>query len=340
MKIVDPKNYPDCRFGRNVIIKAAALHIGEGVVFGDNVWLEADDMHIGHGCTIESNVRIKGLHGPMELLYLGDQSFVGFSNQILMPVFVMRDYSQLHNSGLHNGYMPLIIGFNCWIGQNTILNSAERLVIHNNVRIGPFSQLWTHIASGEVLEGCNRHGNKPIFIKDNVWLLGGSSIISPGLTVENNTVIMPGSVLTKSTESFNTYGGSPALNLTEKINFWNKVTIDDKYEMMGRFVDEFLQANPEYHDKVHLVESTDDLNNLNHKQNAVIIAKCVESFDSIMRCPSSVFDLSSKMYFKKRTPIEIAFIMFNIGYRARFVPYNDPDQGALTLFLQSYDIQI
>ena len=41
------------------------------------------------------------------------------------------------------------IGHNCWFGQHTVLDATGGLEIHNGVRVGMFSQIWTHVASGE-----------------------------------------------------------------------------------------------------------------------------------------------------------------------------------------------
>ena len=38
----------------------------------------------------------------------------------------------------------------------------------------------------------------------------------------------------------------------------------------------------------------------------------------------SVFDLTSKTYSKKRSGIEVDFLKFNVGYRARFLPICNP----------------
>jgi hypothetical protein len=36
----------------------------------------------------------------------------------------------------------------------------------------------------------------------------------------------------------------------------------------------------------------------------------------------SVFDLTSKQYVKRRSDIEVSWVKFALGYRARFIPYD------------------
>ena len=127
MKEVDLTNFGNVTFGTNVKIKAKSFSIGDGTYLGDNVSIEAENVSIGSDCVIEMGTKIKGIGQVMNTFVLGDNCFIGHSNQILSPHFEMKDYSQLHNSCLCSGYKPLKIGFNCWIGQGAILNSFESL---------------------------------------------------------------------------------------------------------------------------------------------------------------------------------------------------------------------
>ena len=252
----------------------------------------------------------------MERFALGDQSLIGHGSQILSPNFSMGDYCQLHNQGLHSGYRPLSIGHNCWIGQNSILNCTERLTIGNNVRIGTQSQLWTHVASGELLEGCTLFGETPLTLEDNVWIVGGA-VISPGLTLRRNSIIMTGSVLTKSTEPFHTYAGVPAKDVTDKLNFWKDVSAVEKLEMMRHFVSEFQLLDQEMGSRVRIAKNAQDVRG---EPGDVVIAGQVDDWDVARADGVSLFDLRTKCYLKQRSPAETAWIRFTVGYRARFLP--------------------
>lgn len=317
---INVETFVNVKFGKNVNIYANSISIGEGSFLGDDVLIEADHVVIGCDSKIEYGTIVRGLGGVMQELIIGDNCFIGFRNQILLPHFHMNDYSQLHNTGLHSGYMPLEIGYNCWIGQNSILNATEKLKIGNNVRIGTQSQLWTHVASGELLEGCTLYGNKPLVLEDNVWLVGGA-VISPGLVLGKNSIIMTGSVVTKSTLPFHTYAGVPAKDVTEKLNFWNKMDIADKVEKMKSFVDEFIVMHPQYLNKIFFSLSSNLVSDLPSNVEIIVITDSVIDSNAVINKQVSFFDLAQKKYTKKRSKIEIDFIKFNLGFRARFIPF-------------------
>ena len=121
MKELEQLNYPDVFFGKNVVIEGDTINIGKGVIIGDDVTIIASNIQIGNDVKIEYGTTVKGLNSIMSDFILGDNSLIGFRNQILTPYFSMNDYSQLHNSCLCSGYKPLKIGYNCWIGQGAIM---------------------------------------------------------------------------------------------------------------------------------------------------------------------------------------------------------------------------
>ena len=319
MQIINNSKVKSAKISADSIIECESFEMGENSVIEENVSIIAKNISIGDGVVIQKNTTIKSLKGIMEKVVIGDYVLIGFSNQILSSEFIIGDYSQIHNSGLHSGYKPLIIGHNCWIGQNSILNCTEKLEIGNNVRIGTQSQLWTHVASGELLEGCTLIGFKPLIIKDNVWIVGGA-VISPGLILEKNSVIMTGAVLTKSTTAFHTYAGVPAKDVTEKINFWKPMEIKEKKDMMKKFVKDFILENPEYQNSIFLEDNKINLDS-NDYAGKVIIQESVKDWESAKQNDISLFDLKTKRYIKNKTTVEIEWIKYCLGYRARFIPY-------------------
>ena len=234
------------------------------------------------------------------------------------------DFSEIHNSGLHSGYKDLTLGYNCWVGQNSILNATESLTIMNNVRIGTQSQLWTHVASGELIEGCTLFGEKPLVLEDNVWIVGGA-VISPGLILRNNSIIMTGSVVTQDTEPYCTYAGVPAVNITDKLNCWKKIDIDEKYDIAKSYVDQFLNGKPNYRNHIGCLSKIDHdmVSDIKYK---VLIVKKLENIKEYINYGISIFDISSKYYIKNRHKIELEWIKFNLGYRARFLPLKIIDE--------------
>lgn len=93
------------------------------------------------------------------------------------------------------------IGDNFYANYNLVILDCATVKIGNNVLIGPNVGIYT---AGHSLDIENRKKGyefaKKIEIKDNVWI-GGGSIICPGVTIGENTVIGAGSVVTRDIPS-------------------------------------------------------------------------------------------------------------------------------------------
>ncbi len=304
--------------GSNVKITADSLEISDGAIIKDNNSIYSVKIKIGFKSTIDENSELKAINGRAEYFILGDYCYLGKNQTVLVPAFRIGDYTSIHKNALINGYKPCTLGHNCWVGQNSILNSTETLTIGNNVRIGTQSQIWTHAASGELLEGCTLFGADPVTIEDNVWIVGGA-VVSPNLVLKNGSVIMVGSVLTKSTEPRRCYAGIPAKDVTDKIQVYKELSLKEKFEMMKGFIDEFHTSTEGiYKNKIIL---TDSLDNLAIDDEKILIITAKGEVKELGK-GISVFSISTKNYIKKRTELEEKFIRFNLGYRARFIPIN------------------
>lgn len=317
MRVVEPADWPDAAIAASAVIEAEEIHVGFGASVEEGVRIRARRIVIGRGARIERETQARALTGEMESFVIGDQSLIGFANQIYVPAFSMGDYTQIHNSGLHSGYKPLNIGHNCWIGQASILNSTECLSIGNNVRIGTGSQIWTHVASGELLEGCTLYGEHPVTLEDDVWLVGGA-VVSPGLTVARKSIVMTGAVLTKSTEPYHTYAGIPARDVTDRLNFWKSMSSASKVAMMDGFIAEFLRDHHRYEGRLYWMTPAI----ARPQAGDVILTKNAPDWELAGRNGASLFDLDSKTYFKQSSELEIAWIKWLVGFRARFIPRN------------------
>lgn len=282
----------------------------------DDAVIEADVIRIGDGAVIAPGVVIKGYNTRCDVFAIGDQSYLGPGTRVLSRSFRMGDYSKLHSDILASGDGSLTIGHNCWVGQNSILNCTADLHIHDNVRIGTYSHIWTHAASGELFEGCTLFNSRPVSLERNAWLVG-SVTITPGVTVAERTIVLPGSVVTRSTQPKHSYSGVPALDVTEKLDFWHPIEREDQISLLLEFINEFEQTHPNYSGKSFIV-SSQDLRS--HDEPGVLLFLRDYAGKGPSDCAGSVFNLSSKEYVKRSTPIEVDWMKFSVGYRIRFVP--------------------
>jgi acetyltransferase-like isoleucine patch superfamily enzyme len=319
------------KLGENVTIKGKDIRIGDNASVGNGTTIIGQKISIGFGTTIEENCRIRKVTGEMNELSLGDNCFVGHDSKIAVPVFKTGDYVSLNNHLFANGIKPCIIGHNVWIGQNCILNSRDDLTIGNGVGIGTYSCVWTHGAHGELLEGCTIFKVAPVIIEDDVWIVGSYNVISPGVKLGKKSVILTGSVVTKDVAPCSCVGGNPARDLTDKLKPYKELTIDEKYAMMRRFMEEFVSSKKglmkikngwrvgEGKNKYEII-FLGRVDNKSLPKDSLRIIFTKKNMTTGKHRSTTIFDLSTKTYTKRRTLAEIAVIKSLLYAKARFIP--------------------
>jgi len=110
------------------------------------------------------------------------------------------------------------IGKDCFINYNCTILDCAKVVIKDNVFIGPNVSLYTPLHSliakerNVRVDKNNRKFDleycKPITIEENGWI-AGSVIINPGVTIGKNSVIGSGSVVTKNIPEVVLAAGNP-----------------------------------------------------------------------------------------------------------------------------------
>lgn len=196
--------------------------------------IQAEEIVIGKNVVISETAVIRGLRGKATRIEIGDNTYIGDNVQIIVDDFKIGDYSKIHHHTNMHGYKPLHIGHNAWIGQGTIIDSIGGVTIGDNCGIGAYSQLWSHIRYGDPLEGCNYESNSPLTVGKDVWFVG-HCIVSP-INAADKSMALVGSVVTKDMEENHIYGGSPAKDLTNKIQpQFSPRTIQEKRMIMSKF---------------------------------------------------------------------------------------------------------
>ncbi|NHA15458.1 hypothetical protein [Thioalkalivibrio sp. XN279] len=147
---------------------------------------------------------------------------------------LIGDWTTLHDRCLVLSGRSVTIGEHCWFGQHCVIDGTGGIAIGNGVRVGMYSQLWTHVAAGEQMEGCTLIGERPVLIEDDVWLVG-SCIVASGVTLGRRLVALISSNITKSWPGSMVIAGSPAAPKSG-LSFYRDVTLDEKWCMLTQWL--------------------------------------------------------------------------------------------------------
>lgn len=256
----------------------------------------AKHIEIGSDVVIGPGTTIGEADAPLERVVIGDNVYIGNNCKLRSPIIEIGDYTQIHGYTLANGYEPLIIGKNGWFGQNTILNSTARLEIGNNCGVGAYSQLWTHMVYGDVLQGCRWDSSKPMIIGEDVWFVG-HCIVSP-INAADRSMAMLGSLITKDMEQDRVYAGSPARDMTDKLGAqFEYRSVENRIAHFLKLRDDFFASHPHH--------STKDIG--------------VSAEGQLIVDGKTVFDVVTRRYTKCRSAAEVAFMKFLLP-KAKFLP--------------------
>lgn len=275
------------------------------------------NVKLGEYNRIGKNVIIEILgNDPNLSVTIGDNNIINDNTRIFIHgKFSMGDWNVLHNDMLVMAEQHLHIGHNCWFGQNTILDGAGGLVIGNGVRVGMYSQIWTHVASGEQIEGCTLYSKRETIIEDDVWLVG-SCIVGSGLKLGWRSIALINSVLTKDTLPNSAYAGSPA-KLMEKAQFYVEKSLDEKFELLSGWLNDFVSINNNLTlkeiDSLYLL-----LENSETKEKVLFFK---EKSEENKECGSK-FYLENKTFFKTNSLLERQVYKYLYNNKARFLPLN------------------
>lgn len=87
------------------------------------------------------------------------------------------------------------IGDNCFINRNCMVVSHEKIVISNNVTVGPGTVIYDHDH-----DESGGFKSNPVIISSNVWI-GANVTILKGVIIGENSTIAAGSVICKNVPS-------------------------------------------------------------------------------------------------------------------------------------------
>lgn len=132
------------------------------------------------------------------------------------------------------------VGENFYANKDCIFMDINTIRFGNNVIIGPRCSFYCagHPLAPEVRNRDRLEFGLPIQVGDDVWI-GGNSVILPGITIGNNSVIGAGSVVTKDVPEDVVVAGNPAKvikNITEKEKEKWGMMRDDYYSKRVKFI--------------------------------------------------------------------------------------------------------
>jgi acetyltransferase-like isoleucine patch superfamily enzyme len=99
------------------------------------------------------------------------------------------------------------IGLNSCINRQCLLDTRGGIEIGNHVTIGPRVVIMT--ADHDILSSQFKGRRRPVKIH-NFAFIGTGAILLPGIEIGEGSVVAAGAVITKDTEPYTIYGGTPA----------------------------------------------------------------------------------------------------------------------------------
>lgn len=231
-----------------VRIRADALVIGDGVRIGRQVLVRGGDIELGRNCRVGNDCTLKvskrlvlGVHG-----IINDQcEIAGVDVQVGRELWMISG-AKIGGGSAFEPHSALQAGHWLHLGARTLVNTARRVILGDEVGLGTGTSLYTHGAYPSALDG------KPvafgsITIGDRSWLPG--AIVNPSVNIGADCVIGVGSVVTKDVPSGALAGGVPAKIIKEGV--YPRPLTDEQRRV---FLLEFLQTFGEICADQHPVE--------------------------------------------------------------------------------------
>lgn len=151
-------------------------------------------------------------------IFIPETKLFGLKNKILrLAGAKIEENVRICSSTKILGNGHLTIGRNTWIGHQGLIISSSNIIIGSDVDIAPriYIGTGTHIIDVHSNNIAGEGISKNVTIGNGSWI-GANSTVLPGVTIGEKNIIAAGSVVTKSTENNNMYGGVPA-KLIKKI---------------------------------------------------------------------------------------------------------------------------
>lgn len=247
---------------------------------------------------------------------IGDYCTIGSSVKFICSGgdISVDDWTSIHENCLVLSKAYVFIGAHCWFGQNSVLDGTGGLTIGHGVRVGMYSQIWTHVAASEQIEGCTLFGERPVIIEDDVWLVG-SCVVASGLTIGKKTIALIDSNITKSWPAHSTIAGVPA-TAKANLNFYTSLNLDEKWQLLRGWIEELAQSHDhiqgQYTNESITVFSTQHSGQVTFFKNTASYLAIAQNAQITSCC------IENKAYTKRHSPLERLVLKYLAGNKARF----------------------
>jgi acetyltransferase-like isoleucine patch superfamily enzyme len=123
--------------------------------------------------------------------------------------------SYIHSKVKFLSVGKLFVGDNVVINNDCLIDNRGEITIGNNVSVASSTKIYT---TGHDIDGPYFEGKRKNVSIEDYCVIFSSCLIMPGVTLAIGTVVLPGSVVTKSTEPYSIVGGNPAIRINSRSN--------------------------------------------------------------------------------------------------------------------------
>lgn len=180
---------------------------------------------------IKDNKELVSFYNNLKLLYekLGDEFLIEFDRLPAFSDLIVDRWEKANklgfgeNTNVYDNSLIIgrvIVGKECWIGPNTILDGSGGLEIGDYCTVSAGVQIYSHDNVMQTLSSKTKAIERELTIIENNVYLGPNVIIQKGVRIGHHAVIGANSFINKDVLEYAIMGGSPA----RKIGF---VSIED-----------------------------------------------------------------------------------------------------------------
>jgi acetyltransferase-like isoleucine patch superfamily enzyme len=199
-----------------VRISVESLHLDDDVSISRSTLIKGGEIRIGKRSIIKEHSTID----VRSHLYLGENSYLSpYTRLTGRDIEIGQSFRMLRWSWIGGGscfeiQSRLRMGHDCHLGEFAQINTADSVIIGNEVGIGVRSGIFTHGAYQSFLQGFPVSFG-PVTIGDNCWL--PHAYVLPNVEIGKSTVVAAGSVVNRSLPSYCLAGGVPAKVIGENL---------------------------------------------------------------------------------------------------------------------------